>query len=55
MAHELEPGRKLARHRGGFLEGPAGLDRARQEGLSGVVHDTTTRSTPPARPTAARA
>jgi hypothetical protein len=25
MAHELEPGRKLARHRGSFLEGPTGL------------------------------
>ncbi len=25
MARELEPGRKLARHRGSFLEGPTGL------------------------------
>jgi hypothetical protein len=38
MAHDLEPGWKLARHRGGFLEGPTGSSRARQEGLSGVVH-----------------
>ena len=29
MAHELEPARKLARHRGSFLEGPAGSTRAR--------------------------
>jgi len=40
MAHELEPGWKLARHRGGFLKGPTGLGpRARQKGLSGGVHD----------------
>jgi hypothetical protein len=32
MAHELEPGRKLARHRGSFLESPAGSSPARQEG-----------------------
>lgn len=32
MAHELEPGRKLARHRGSFFEGPTGSTRARQEG-----------------------
>jgi hypothetical protein len=39
MAHELGPGRKLARHRGDFLEGRTGLRRARQEGLSGGVHE----------------
>ena len=39
MAHELQPGRKLARHRGSFLEGPTGLSRARQQGLSDGVHD----------------
>lgn len=39
MAHELGPGRKLAHHRGSFLEGPAGSTRARQEGLSGGMHD----------------
>jgi hypothetical protein len=38
MARELEPGRKLARHRGSFLEGPTGSPRARQQGLSGGVH-----------------
>jgi hypothetical protein len=30
MAHELEPARKLARHRGSFLEGPTGSTRARR-------------------------
>jgi hypothetical protein len=39
MAHELEPGRKLARHRGGFLEGEAGLVPRATEGLSGGGHD----------------
>ena len=39
MAHELEPGRKLARHRGSLFEGPTGSTRARQKGLSGGVHD----------------
>jgi hypothetical protein len=32
MAHELEQRRKLARHRGGFLEGPTGLGPARARG-----------------------
>ncbi len=39
MARELGPARKLARHRGDFLEGRTGLRRARQQGLSGVVHE----------------
>lgn len=39
MAHALEPGRKLARHRGSFLEGPTGSTRARQQGLSGGMHE----------------
>jgi hypothetical protein len=39
MARDLEPGRKLARHRGSFLEGPTGSTRARQQGLSGGVHE----------------
>ncbi len=39
MARELGPGWKLARHRGGLLEGEAGSTRARQEGLSGGVRD----------------
>jgi len=56
MAHELEPGWKLARHRGGFLQGtdrpgPARAGRA----CHAACTITTTRSTPPARPTAAHA
>jgi len=39
IARELERGRKLARDRGGFLEGPTGLTRAHQEGLSCSVQD----------------
>ena len=39
MAHELEPGWELARHRGSFLEGQTGSSRARQQGPSCGVHD----------------
>ena len=50
MARELEPGRKLACHRGSFLEGPTGLGRARQQACQAACMTSPTKAPrPPGR------
>ena len=54
MAHELRPGRKLARHRGALLKARTARSRAPLDGLARTVHEHHDQAHAPVQADAAR-